>query len=90
MSKPWKVSNTGCPVVGTVILTVTLVVAPLTVAPAGLPFTRIVTVPDEVPLATLIRSTLVVPVDEGIRKLGVKDVHVTPVGSGVMHDSVTF
>jgi hypothetical protein len=68
------------------MLTVTLVVAPLTVAPEGVPFTWTVTEPAAVPEATVIVKTLPWV---GVTLDGLNEVQVTPEGRGVMHDKVT-
>jgi hypothetical protein len=64
---------------------VTLVIAPLAVAPAGVPFTWTVTEPAVVPEATVIVKILF---SVGVTLDGLNDVQVTPMG-GVTHDKVT-
>lgn len=71
----------------TVILTV--VVAPLAVAPAGLPVTWTLYNAGATEDATAIVRTLDAPVEDGVTDAGLNDVQVMPDGRGVTHDSVT-
>ncbi len=71
----------------TVILTV--VDAPLAVAPAGLAVTWTLYEPGATEDAIAMVRTLVAPVDDGVTDGGLNDVQVMPEGRGVTHDSVT-
>ena len=71
----------------TVILTV--VVAPLAVAPAGLAVTWTLYEPGATEDAIAMVRTLVAPVDDGVTEDGLNDVQVMPEGRGVTQDSVT-
>ena len=71
------------------MLTVIVVLEADVVAPTGLPVTLTFTGPVGVPDATPRVKSLVAPAAVGLTEVGLKELQVTPEGSGVTQDKVT-